>query len=407
MSWTPGTPRFLLPRLALLPLLALPGCQSIATDVSVSPKSSLLAVDVRFPAPLSRDPFLVQVFFVRGPIHGGLEHLPELIPASFVKWDRAYLIDPVPGTYSVVAVSSALAPPWNDAPVFGVTKTRWSGISADAMIFPAGLIQRTRTTIAPGSVAFMGALQIKKGERIDANAVFQDYLQKRLTERIRPDATSESGLSRLLTRTFMVNLEKTSFSNDAEDRDSFQTDALADLAESPWTQVVARAAPPQIAVASEQPRTRQSKSTPASRAEVVAIAQTAASGPEAVVATHQSAASDPEPLIPEPHSPDLTAAARPPETTPPIPERRRFAGLPPGSPLAAIEFGMRHDEVREILGPPDDSINRYTAKAWIPFYTGSGGYLRDWIYAGKGRVVFSLHRGSLDVLDVVYNPDEH
>ncbi|NIW86578.1 MAG: hypothetical protein GWN09_08285, partial [Gammaproteobacteria bacterium] len=83
----------------------LSGCQSVPTDVSISSKSSLLAVDVRYPIPLSRDPSLVRVFFVRGPIHGGLEELPELIPASFVKWSRAYLLDPEPGTYSLVAVT--------------------------------------------------------------------------------------------------------------------------------------------------------------------------------------------------------------------------------------------------------------------------------------------------------------
>ena len=66
---------------------------------------------------------------------------------------------------------------------------------------------------------------------------------------------------------------------------------------------------------------------------------------------------------------------------------------------------MRHDEVRRILGAPDDRINRFTAKAWIPFYTGPGAYLRDWIYEGEGRVVFSLDDGALEVIDVVYDPD--
>ena len=33
-------------------------------------------------------------------------------------------------------------------------------------------------------------------------------------------------------------------------------------------------------------------------------------------------------------------------------------------------------------------------------------YLRDWIYEGEGRVVFSLDDGSLEVLDVVHDPDE-
>jgi hypothetical protein len=47
-----------------------------------------------------------------------------------------------------------------------------------------------------------------------------------------------------------------------------------------------------------------------------------------------------------------------------------------------------------------------TAKAWIPFYSGPGANLRDWTYEGKGRVVFSLYKGKLEVVDVVYDPDE-
>ena len=67
---------------------------------------------------------------------------------------------------------------------------------------------------------------------------------------------------------------------------------------------------------------------------------------------------------------------------------------------------MRYDEVRGILGSPDGRIDRLTAKAWIPFYNGPGANLREWIYEGRGRVVFSLYEGSLEVVDVVYDPDQ-
>lgn len=30
----------------------------------------------------------------------------------------------------------------------------------------------------------------------------------------------------------------------------------------------------------------------------------------------------------------------------------------------------------------------------------------DWIYKGKGRVVFSLYEGGLEVIDVVYDPNQ-
>jgi len=97
-------------------------------------------------------------------------------------------------------------------------------------------------------------------------------------------------------------------------------------------------------------------------------------------------------------------AAREREPSPPSPERRRIAGIPPDSPLAEIEIGMNDRDVRRILGEPDDRLDRSSAKAWIPFYMGPGAYLRDWIYEGRGRVVFSRHRGALHVLDVVYDP---
>jgi hypothetical protein len=372
MGRCPGISRLLLPWMALVPLLS--GCQSIPADVSISSKSSLLAVDVLYPIPLSRDPSLVQVFLVRRPIHAEQEELPKLVPASFVKNSRAYLLDPEPGTYSLVAVTSAVAAPLDDDPIAaGVTKTTLPGTISNAMIFPAELIHRTRTTIAPGGVAFIGTLRVSPGDRINANAVFQDDLQKRIAERIRPGAASESGLAGWFTRAWTVALEETSLSNEAGDRESFYEHALMDLGDSPWAQVIARAA---------------------SREATAARSSTPAPGPRSTAP------------IPEPGAAKTQSAAPGSQASPASPKRRRFPGLPPGNPLAEIEFGMSFDEVRKILGDPDDRLDRLTAKAWIPFYTGRGAYLRDWIYEGEGRVVFSLDDGSLEVLDVVYDPDE-
>ena len=331
-------------------------------------------MDVVFPVPLGRDPNLVQVFLVKGSIHRGLKELPELIPASFVKESRAYLLDPEPGTYSLVAVTSAVAAPLRDRPVAGgVTATTLSGTLANATIFPAELIQRTRTTIGSGSVAFMGALRVVDGERINANAVFRDELQKRIAERIRPGASSESGLSSWFTMAWMPDLEETSLSNEAGDREAFLEAALTDLGDSPWAQVIARALPREATMAGSR--------TPGTGPKSAAMML------EAVGAKPQLAATEPKP-------------------SPPSPERRRVPGIPPDSPLAEIELGMSYRDVRRILGDPDDRIDRTTAKAWIPFYTGPGAYLRDWIYKGRGRVVFSLHGGSLHVFDVVYDPGQ-
>jgi hypothetical protein len=394
MSRTPGISRFLLSWLALVPLLS--GCQSIpATDVSISSKSSLLAVDVLYPFPLSRDPSLVQVFFVRGPIHGGSEELPELIPASFVKRSRAYLLDPEPGTYSLVAVTSLVVPPWEDDPVAGgVTQTVSRGEIGHAVIFPADLIHRTKTTIGSGEVAFMGALRVRRSDRINANAVFEDDLQKRIAERIRPGVTSKSGLAGRFSMTWMVDLEETLLSNEAADRESFFDDAPADLGDSPWAQVIARAAPREATAARSTTPVPSPKSTAPIPEAVASKPQVAAPGPKVATPEPQFAVADPKPATPEP------------KASPPKPEPRRFAGLPPGSPLAKIEFGMHHSEVRKILGDPDNRRDRLTAKAWIPFYTGPGARLIDWIYDGVGRVVFSMHTGTLEVFDVVHDPGE-
>jgi hypothetical protein len=340
-------------------------------------------VDVLFPTPLGRDPSLIQVFLVRGPIHAGMEQLPELIPASFVKNSRAYLLDPEPGTYSLVAVSSAVAAPLSDYPVAGgVTRTTLSGTIADAIILPAELIHRTRTAIGRGDVAFLGALRVARGERISAGAVFQDDLQRRLAERVRPGASSRSGISGWFTLAWMVDLEKTSLRNEPADRDAFLQVAFGDLGVSPWAQVIARAAPPEL----EAPRATTRARAPRG------------AGPSGAKAPSRSTSRIEEPVAAEPQT-------GPPEPAAPAsPERQRVAGIPAESPLAEIEIGMDFQEVRGILGEPDGRLDRTTSRAWIPFYTGPGAYLRDWIYEGMGRVVFSRHGGSLEVLDVVYDP---
>jgi hypothetical protein len=99
-----------------------------------------------------------------------------------------------------------------------------------------------------------------------------------------------------------------------------------------------------------------------------------------------------------------TVASR--EPPPAAPKRQRVPGIPPESELASIELGMRHDEVQRILGSPDRRIDHQSAKAWIPFYSGPDADLRDWIYAGRGRVVFSLYKGNLAVIDVIYDPNQ-
>jgi hypothetical protein len=101
-----------------------------------------------------------------------------------------------------------------------------------------------------------------------------------------------------------------------------------------------------------------------------------------------------------------TAATPDPEPMPAAPRPTRSPAVPPDSPLAKIELGMRHDEVLGILGSPDGRIDRRTARAWIPFYDGPDAHVREWLYEGIGRVVFSHYQGALEVIDVVYDPGQ-
>ena len=257
----------------------------------------------------------------------------------------------------------------------------------------------------------MGVLRVRPGDHINANAVPADALQKQIAERIRPGVTSESGLKGWLKRTRTLDLENTSLSNEPADREAFFAAALADLGDSPWAGVVARAAPPResrmATPRTPAPRSRDPARSAAKNAAKGAVQNpppipvVVAAKPQPTVAAPQAAAAGVESSAAE-----APAGKREPEPPPPAPNRQPFPGVPPDSPLARIALGMRHDEVLEILGSPDRKIDRVTARAWIPFYKGPDADLRDWIYAGRGRVVFSLYEGALEVIDVIYDPNQ-
>ena len=79
-----------------------------------------------------------------------------------------------------------------------------------------------------------------------------------------------------------------------------------------------------------------------------------------------------------------------------------------GSPLSKVTVGMNDAEVRKVLGDPDNANAYMTGKAWIPFYYGPDTHRTDWMYKGKGRVVFSRNRwsGALKVVRVMANANE-
>jgi outer membrane protein assembly factor BamE (lipoprotein component of BamABCDE complex) len=85
-----------------------------------------------------------------------------------------------------------------------------------------------------------------------------------------------------------------------------------------------------------------------------------------------------------------------------------MAAPPAGSAMAKVTVGMTDAQVRKEMGDPDNTTAYMTGKAWIPFYYGPDTHRADWIYNGKGRVVFSRNRysGGLKVIDVRYDPNE-
>ncbi len=104
-------------------------------------------------------------------------------------------------------------------------------------------------------------------------------------------------------------------------------------------------------------------------------------------------------------APSSTTAAEPaakPATAP--------ADVPPpaGHPFGTITLGMNDAEVRKLLGDPDNANAYMTGKGFIPFYFGPDQTRTDWMYKGKGRIVFSRNQysGGLKVIRVMYNPSE-
>jgi len=90
-------------------------------------------------------------------------------------------------------------------------------------------------------------------------------------------------------------------------------------------------------------------------------------------------------------------------------EAAQEIAIPADSAFAKLELKMSDEQVRSILGSPDDSNSYPTGKAWIPYYYGPDTSRSDWLYRGQGRIVFSRNRysGGLKVIRVMYNPADN
>ncbi len=246
-SWVP----------ALLFLLV--GCQSMPpTDIEVSPESSVLGVDVAilpwggsvgraFLRATGSMPKLTGVVFLKEPVDGHLEEGAELIPASWINGSRAYLLNPEPGAYLVVAVFYAYNLPSTNTSTSlggGVSATATTGGQlGQSMMLPADIVRQTRTTVSPGQVEFGGALQIEilPGESapiaIHEGTVFEDESERRLAELLHPGVTTRSKWAPGASVT-MANPKASSVSGGASDRERFLVDARSDFGESPWAEII-------------------------------------------------------------------------------------------------------------------------------------------------------------------------
>jgi hypothetical protein len=78
--------------------------------------------------------------------------------------------------------------------------------------------------------------------------------------------------------------------------------------------------------------------------------------------------------------------------------------------MGKVSRGMPDDQVRDLLGTPTSTNHYPTGKGWIPFYGWWGGdaYRTEWIYKGKGRVVFNQRPFSsrLKVINVIADASE-
>ena len=223
----------------------------------------------------------------------------------------------------------------------------------------------------------------------------------------------------MLSIVWTLDRDTSTFTDDAGELDAFHRDAREDFGASPWAALLPRPAredqrtarraarqAPETAVAAREPAAPSGVIPPPEPAPVGepplpgagATPEPEAREPERDPQAAEPQAAEPElEQVEEDLEPDASADESPAGIGP-------IAALqpPPGHPLAAVELGMTSEDVETILGDPDDRQRSRTGRAWIPFYTGPDAHRITWTYTGRGRVVFSVDDGILEVIDVVY-----
>jgi hypothetical protein len=82
----------------------------------------------------------------------------------------------------------------------------------------------------------------------------------------------------------------------------------------------------------------------------------------------------------------------------------------PNTPFNKLQIGMSMKQCTDLAGEPSDKGAYVTGKAWIPFYFGSDRHRFEFVYKGKGRLIFA--GGSLgdftggNLIWIIHNANE-
>lgn len=234
-------------RFLIFPILFALGtaCASLPPkEYTVTPTSSILGVEVEFPGFLwvKRPP--VQVFFVKAPRRGDLNRITEVIPASWIKGNRAYLLNPEPGDYYVVAGNFEVKQPQGQSSStnlgggVSMSVSTGGGSIGHSVIMTEEFIRNTKTRVNSGQIAYMGKLALKDGSKINAKAQLADDYQKKFADLVVPGATSKSGLSGFFSTVWMLDVNKSSYSKEPANRQAFEQTIKSDFAKSAWGPMV-------------------------------------------------------------------------------------------------------------------------------------------------------------------------
>jgi hypothetical protein len=97
------------------------------------------------------------------------------------------------------------------------------------------------------------------------------------------------------------------------------------------------------------------------------------------------------------------------EAAPAKPAAAKGVAPPANSKLAKVQKDMSPEQVRAIMGAPNNEKSYVTGKAFIPYYYGAdAGTNTEWSYKGVGRVVFGVNKYTRNtrVIRIDYDPSE-